>query len=45
MYVCVHAKDDLANIQESTKDLHTWMDPRSCWVGGIPRKHASEAAM
>lgn len=41
----VKASDDLDNIQDINRELHTWIDPRSCWVGGIPRKHASESAM
>ena len=41
----VSAKEDLMGIQQHTDELHTWIDPRSCWVGGIPRKHASEHAM
>jgi calmodulin len=41
----VNVKEDLAGIQEHNEQLHTWIDPRSCWVGGIPRKHASERAM
>lgn len=40
-----NVKDDLQSIQDSAAKLHTWIDPRSCWVGGIPRKYASEAAM
>ncbi len=40
-----NVKEDLHNIQAQAGNLHTWIDPRSCWVGGIPRRHASEAAM